>query len=209
MNCIYCKKSMLGPGWNHQNRQLHIEKCKKNNNDLKNNQNIQSFMFKKQKATTNLNIICDDTSEYDTNSENEINSDNSFIMINENNSGSDLEDLNDKLNTATIGVTKNKNKRKKPNSTINSTLQTVIDSTVIENKFIKCEGFSFLNDSNESIYTKLPLQLMFFNKEKYNFILENENFHSKNCFTKNYQYMKNNESDKISLDCYNLKFDNN
>ncbi len=94
---------------------------------------------------------------------------------------SDLDDISNKLNTASIS--NKKNKRKKPNTTINSTIQSNIDMTVIENNnFKKCEGFSWIDDTNESIYTKIPLQLLYFNKDKYNFVLENEKFHSNLCY---------------------------
>jgi hypothetical protein len=50
--------------------------------------------------------------------------------------------------------------------------------------------------------------------EPQNFLLTHDEVANAKAFkksidTKNYQYIKNNESDKISLDCYNLKFDNN
>jgi hypothetical protein len=42
--------------------------------------------------------------------------------------------------------------------------------------------------------------------EKYKFVIENNKFHSVRCCENNFVYVKNKESNSISLDCYNIKY---
>jgi len=110
----------------------------------------------------------------------------------------DVTEVSSRLQSSNLKKKENSKKRKVDETSESNASN---ENTIIAS-YVKCFGLKC--EISENLHCHLATHLI--ELEKYKFVIENNKFHSVRCCENNYVYVKNKESNSISLDCYNIKY---